>query len=89
MQGITLHRIELYSISGACTCAQVTCYLCAQTEQRAGETIYKGHRSYDLMLNLQLGIRNSVSCVANEPLCPTLEPAHFSAKVGQSKAARL
>lgn len=25
--------------------------------QRPGETIYKGHRSYDLMMNLQLGIR--------------------------------
>jgi 1-phosphatidylinositol-4-phosphate 5-kinase len=25
--------------------------------KRPGETIFKGHRSYDLMLNLQLGIR--------------------------------
>ena len=24
--------------------------------KRPGETIFKGHRSYDLMLNLQLGI---------------------------------
>jgi hypothetical protein len=26
------------------------------------ETIYKGHRSYYLMLNLQLGIRSVLSC---------------------------
>eukprot|EP00884_Botryococcus_braunii_P012486 jgi/Botrbrau1/21238/Bobra.39_2s0036.1 len=31
---------------------------------RQGETIFKGHRSYDLMLNLQLGIRYSVGRIA-------------------------
>ncbi|XP_031482396.1 phosphatidylinositol 4-phosphate 5-kinase 9-like isoform X3 [Nymphaea colorata] len=30
----------------------------AKEIKRPGETIIKGHRSYDLMLNLQLGIRN-------------------------------
>lgn len=29
-------------------------------QKQVGETIFKGHRSYDLMLNLQLGIRWSV-----------------------------
>lgn len=32
----------------------------AKETKRAGETIIKGHRSYDLMLDLQLGIRYSV-----------------------------
>ncbi|MCO5575956.1 hypothetical protein L7F22_029763 [Adiantum nelumboides] len=32
----------------------------AKEIKRAGETIIKGHRSYDLMLDLQLGIRYSV-----------------------------
>jgi hypothetical protein len=31
-----------------------------------GETIFKGHRSYDLMLNLQLGIRWSINKVNAE-----------------------
>ncbi|MCO5564541.1 hypothetical protein L7F22_018203 [Adiantum nelumboides] len=34
--------------------------------KRFGETIYKGHRSYDLMINLQFGIRYSVSKVTPE-----------------------
>ena len=29
----------------------------ARNKQKLGETIFKGHRSYDLMLNLQLGVR--------------------------------
>ena len=37
----------------------------AQAADRAGETIYKGHRSYDLMLNLQLGIRHAVGSLAS------------------------
>ena len=53
-----------------------------QSEQRAGETIYKGHRSYDLMLNLQLGIRCSVTRVAGEQSQHTLESHHFQSKVG-------
>ncbi|BBN06068.1 1-phosphatidylinositol-4-phosphate 5-kinase [Marchantia polymorpha subsp. ruderalis] len=35
--------------------------------KRPGETIYKGHRSYDLMLNLQLGIRYTVGKITPEP----------------------
>ncbi|MCO5563148.1 hypothetical protein L7F22_016785 [Adiantum nelumboides] len=34
--------------------------------KKAGEKIVKGHRSYDLMLNLQLGIRYSVGRVKQE-----------------------
>ncbi|KAG0623343.1 hypothetical protein M758_3G166800 [Ceratodon purpureus] len=35
--------------------------------KRPGETIFKGHRSYDLMLNLQLGIRYTVGKITPEP----------------------
>lgn len=52
-------------------------------EQRPGETIYKGHRSYDLMLNLQLGIRWSVSRNARDPALKDLPTSVFSEKVKQ------
>lgn len=32
--------------------------------ERLGETVFKGHRSYELMVNLQLGIRHSVGRVS-------------------------
>lgn len=35
--------------------------------KRPGETILKGHRNYDLMLNLQLGIRYTVGRITPEP----------------------
>ncbi|KAJ7290896.1 hypothetical protein O6H91_Y292600 [Diphasiastrum complanatum] len=35
--------------------------------KRPGETIYKGHGSYGLMLNLQLGIRYTVGKISQEP----------------------
>eukprot|EP00898_Chlorokybus_atmophyticus_P009134 jgi/Chlat1/9221/Chrsp98S08478 len=47
--------------------------------KRAGETIFKGHRSYDLMLNLQLGIRYSVGKITPVPLRP-LTKEDFSSK---------
>ncbi|MCO5572780.1 hypothetical protein L7F22_026539 [Adiantum nelumboides] len=34
---------------------------------KPGETIFKGHQSYDLMLNLQLGIRYTVGKITPEP----------------------
>ncbi|GBG77516.1 hypothetical protein CBR_g23960 [Chara braunii] len=37
-----------------------------QEIKRPGESIYKGHRSYDLMLSLQLGIRYSVGRIMQE-----------------------
>ena len=52
-----------------------------QWEQRPGETIFKGHRSYDLMLNLQLGIRWSVSRNARDPLLKEMPSSVFSEKV--------
>ncbi|KAL3135393.1 hypothetical protein ABBQ32_007577 [Trebouxia sp. C0010 RCD-2024] len=52
-------------------------------EQRPGETIYKGHRSYDLMLNLQLGIRWSISRNARDPVLKELPTSVFSEKVKQ------
>ena len=39
----------------------------ARTLKKAGETIYRGHRSYDLMLDLQLGIRISLTRANAEP----------------------
>jgi hypothetical protein len=39
--------------------------------KRQGETISKGHRNYELMLNLQLGIRYSVYLSLN-CLCSTI-----------------
>ncbi|RWV88442.1 hypothetical protein GW17_00049466, partial [Ensete ventricosum] len=38
------------------------------TERRPGETIYGGHRSYYLMLNLQLGIRYTVGKITPVPM---------------------
>eukprot|EP01018_Ginkgo_biloba_P037662 Gb_24341 [translate_table: standard] len=35
--------------------------------KRPGETIFKGHRNYELMLNLQLGIRYTVGRITPEP----------------------
>ena len=54
---------------------------CMQAATKLGETIYKGHRSYDLMLNLQLGIRHSVQAYAKQPAVKELEPEHFTHKV--------
>ncbi|EIE18182.1 PIP5K-domain-containing protein [Coccomyxa subellipsoidea C-169] len=50
---------------------------------KLGETIYKGHRSYDLMLNLQLGIRHSSQQVAKEPPLKQLSEEHFQQKLKQ------
>jgi 1-phosphatidylinositol-4-phosphate 5-kinase len=52
-----------------------------QVANKLGETIYKGHRSYDLMLNLQLGIRHSVQQVARKPTLEQLSDDHFKQKV--------
>ena len=52
-----------------------------QAAERAGETIYKGHRSYDLMLNLQLGVRHAVGALASVIQRPDLQPADFLTKV--------
>ena len=49
-----------------------------QGKERAGEKIYKGHHSYDLMLNLQLGIRFSVGRVSADDNPKELAPEHFS-----------
>ncbi len=48
-----------------------------QGPKRPGERIYKGHRSYDLMLNLQLGIRYSVGGEHARPSGPMLLPTDF------------
>lgn len=57
-----------------------------QGPKRPGERIYKGHKSYDLMLNLQLGIRYSVGGVHARPSAPMLLPSDFEFAVGNSSA---
>eukprot|EP00250_Pteridium_aquilinum_P018594 c24131_g4_i1 orf=168-2762(-) len=44
--------------------------------KRPGETIFKGHQSYDLMLNLMLGIRYTVGKITPEPM-REVGPADF------------
>ncbi|CAM6114143.1 unnamed protein product [Calypogeia fissa] len=51
--------------------------------KRPGETIYKGHRSYDLMMNLQLGIRYTVGKITPEPKIE-LSPADFGYRASLS-----
>ncbi len=67
----------------ACSKEQVNtrCPWCrAQAANRQGETIYKGHRSYDLMLSLQLGMRHSVGDLSAAPTAQRLAPEHFTQK---------
>ncbi|OIV96686.1 hypothetical protein TanjilG_09228 [Lupinus angustifolius] len=50
--------------------------ICFSNEvKRPGETISKGHKNYDLMLNLQLGIRHSVGKEASIPR--EIKPSDF------------
>jgi hypothetical protein len=71
----------------ACRCALAHMWvllmstLHTQVANKLGETIYKGHRSYDLMLNLQLGIRHSSQQVAKEAPLKELSDEHFMQKV--------
>lgn len=48
---------------------------------RLGETIYKGHRSYDLMLNLQLGIRYTITTLNKLKPPPRMTGEHYLEKV--------
>lgn len=48
-----------------------------QLSKQPGETIYKGHRSYDLMLNLQLGIRFTVGRINSKPAPTQLSDSEF------------
>ena len=52
----------------------------AQAANLQGETIYKGHRSYDLMLSLQLGMRHSAGDPAAPGSAQRLVPEHFVEK---------
>lgn len=45
---------------------------------RPGDTVFKGHHSYDLVINLQLGVRHTLSTLA---LPPSLEAHRFEEKV--------
>ena len=48
---------------------------------KLGETINAEHRSYELMLDLQLGVRYSVSRASPFPAPKGLQPQHFCEKV--------
>ena len=48
-----------------------------QISAQPGESIYKGHRSYDLMLNLQLGVRFSVGSITSKPVPNQLSDSDF------------
>ncbi|KAL3755164.1 hypothetical protein ACJRO7_002251 [Eucalyptus globulus] len=50
-----------------------------KTGKKQGETIYKGHKNYELMLNLQLGIRHSVGRAA-PPVSLDLKASAFDPK---------
>lgn len=50
-------------------------------QENMGETIFKGHRSYDLMLNLQLGIRYTLTTLSKVSRPPRLIDRHFKEKV--------
>ena len=61
---------------------KASCSSRVQAADRPGETIYKGHRSYDLMLNLQLGVRHAVGALASSVMPGSgLGPADFLTKV--------
>ncbi len=51
-----------------------------------GETIYKGHRSYDLMLNLQLGVRHTITTLNKLPPLKSISEEHFKEKVRPAAA---
>jgi len=51
-----------------------------QAANLQGETIYKGHRSYDLMLSLQLGMRHSAGELPSAGAAQRLAPEHFAEK---------
>lgn len=78
--------LHVHLCSGHCTLRSLW-LLAAQGPKRPGERIYKGHKSYDLMLNLQLGIRYSVGGVQARPSVPMLLPTDFQDTVRFSLTA--
>ncbi|GAV92705.1 MORN domain-containing protein [Cephalotus follicularis] len=61
MQGVLINEVVLNnSFSASSRRAKRRQKKLAKEVKRPGETIIKGHRSYDLMLSLQLGIRYTV-----------------------------
>lgn len=60
MQGVLISELVLDSFSSSSKRAKRRQMKLAKDVKRPGEAIIKGHRSYDLMVNLQLGIRYTV-----------------------------
>ncbi|KAJ7552504.1 hypothetical protein O6H91_06G058200 [Diphasiastrum complanatum] len=68
VQGVLINEIvkECLSTTDLNSARKPQCWQLKECE-RPGETIIKGHRSYDLMLNLQLGIRYTVGKITPFP----------------------
>ncbi|KAM7262914.1 hypothetical protein ACFE04_000597 [Oxalis oulophora] len=60
MQGVLINEVVLESFSASSRRAKRRQKKSERDVRRPGEAIIKGHRSYDLMLSLQLGIRYTV-----------------------------
>ncbi|THU57257.1 hypothetical protein C4D60_Mb03t01600 [Musa balbisiana] len=67
MQGVLITERMRYCDFGRPQRAKWHCKMSKQPK-RPGETIYGGHRSYYLMLNLQLGIRYTVGKITPVPM---------------------
>ncbi|XP_072974222.1 phosphatidylinositol 4-phosphate 5-kinase 1-like [Typha angustifolia] len=73
----TLEASMLYQRSSTAQRPRSPCWFAPPSEaKKPGQTIFKGHKNYDLMLNLQLGIRYSVGKPVPMPM-RELVPADF------------
>ena len=75
---LTHLRAHVPTINSLCPASAVV-----QISAQPGESIYKGHRSYDLMLNLQLGIRFSVGSITSKPVPNQLSDSDFRRTVSR------
>ncbi|CAI5484378.1 unnamed protein product [Closterium sp. Yama58-4] len=55
--------------------------------RKAGELIYKGHRSYDLMTAIQLGLRHSTGRATPPPVVPSSEAPSTAAPASAAPAS--
>ncbi|KAG0483666.1 hypothetical protein HPP92_011750 [Vanilla planifolia] len=60
--------------------SQLPVRLRSRKARRQGETISKGHKNYELMLTLQLGIRHAVGKQPGQPITRNLKPSAFDPK---------
>lgn len=77
-------RKALQKVKGIKTSERKRAVRRQQAITTAGETVYKGHRSYDLMIALQQGIRYSVGRMGPTRGRRELQPEDYETKVRQS-----